>query len=301
MDLRDKILKLKEEREAIILAHYYQLPEIQEIADYVGDSYYLSKIAKGCKEQVIVFCGVKFMAESAKVISKEKIVLLPVLEAVCPMADMATKYGLIKLKKKYPRAKVVSYINSSTEVKALSDLCCTSSNAYNIIKSLSEEEIIFLPDKNLGSYIKERIPNKKIILWEGFCNVHEDIKKEDVLGLKKCHEKSLIAVHPECSKDVRSVADFLGSTKDIINFVKGSKEKDFIIVTEEGILYELEKENKDKNFYIPKRSMVCNNMKKTTLKELYKSLLNMENKIEIEEPLRIKAYNALENMHKLGG
>ena len=301
MDIRDEILKLKKEKGAIILAHYYQIPEIQEIADYVGDSYYLSKIAKDCEENIIVFCGVKFMAESAKILSPEKTVILPVMEAGCVMADMATEEGLAKLKEEHPNAKVVCYINSSTEVKALSDVCCTSSNAENIINNLEEKEIIFLPDRNLGSYIQEKTPDKKFILWNGFCIVHEAIQKEEILRLKREHEGILTVAHPECSKEIRDISDFIGSTSEIINFVNNSSNKKFIIITEEGVLHQLRKNGEEKEFYIPYGKMVCRNMKMTTLKDLYESLLNMENKIEIDEDLRLKAYNSLKNMHKLGG
>lgn len=301
MDIRDEILKLKKEKGAIILAHYYQIPEIQEIADYVGDSYYLSKIAKNCEENIIVFCGVKFMAESAKILSPEKMVILPVMEAGCVMADMATEDGLAKLKEEHPNAKVVCYINSSTEVKALSDVCCTSSNAENIINNLEEKEIIFLPDRNLGSYIQEKIPDKKFILWNGFCIVHEAIQKEEVSRLKSEHEGILTVAHPECSKEIRDISDFIGSTSEIINFVNNSSNKKFIIITEEGVLHQLRKNGEEKEFYIPYGKMVCRNMKMTTLKDLYESLLKMENKIEIDEDLRLKAYNSLKNMHKLGG
>lgn len=301
MDIRDKILKLKKEKGAIVLAHYYQIPEIQEIADYVGDSYYLSKIAKDCEENIIVFCGVKFMAESAKILSPEKTVILPVMEAGCVMADMATEEGLAKLKEEHPNAKVVCYINSSTEVKALSDVCCTSSNAENIINNLEEKEIIFLPDRNLGSYIQEKTPDKKFILWNGFCIVHEAIQKEEILRLKREHEGILTVAHPECSKEIRDISDFIGSTSEIINFVNNSSNKKFIIITEEGVLYQLRKNGEEKEFYIPYGKMVCRNMKMTTLKDLYESLLKMENKIEIDEDLRLKAYNSLKNMHKLGG
>ena len=301
MDIRDKILKLKKEKGAIILAHYYQIPEIQEIADYVGDSYYLSKIAKDCEENIIVFCGVKFMAESAKILSPEKTVILPVMEAGCVMADMATADGLAKLKEEHPNAKVVCYINSSTEVKALSDVCCTSSNAENIISNLEEKEIIFLPDRNLGSYIQEKTPDKKFILWNGFCIVHEAIQKEEILRLKREHEGILTVAHPECSKEIRDISDFIGSTSEIINFVNNSSNKKFIIITEEGVLHQLRKNGEEKEFYIPYGKMVCRNMKMTTLKDLYESLLKMENKIEIDEDLRLKAYNSLKNMHKLGG
>ncbi|TBX15275.1 quinolinate synthase NadA [Clostridium perfringens] len=301
MDIRDEILKLKKEKGAIILAHYYQIPEIQEIADYVGDSYYLSKIAKDCEENIIVFCGVKFMAESAKILSPEKTVILPVMEAGCVMADMATEEGLAKLKEEHPNAKVVCYINSSTEVKALSDVCCTSSNAENIINNLEEKEIIFLPDRNLGSYIQEKTPDKKFILWNGFCIVHEAIQKEEILRLKNEHEGILTVAHPECSKEIRDISDFIGSTSEIINFVNNSSNKKFIIITEEGVLHQLRKNGEEKEFYIPYGKMVCRNMKMTTLRDLYESLLKMENKIEIDEDLRLKAYNSLKNMHKLGG
>lgn len=301
MDIRDKILKLKKEKGAIILAHYYQIPEIQEIADYVGDSYYLSKIAKDCEENIIVFCGVKFMAESAKILSPEKTIILPVMEAGCVMADMATEEGLAKLKEEHPNAKVVCYINSSTEVKALSDVCCTSSNAENIISNLEEKEIIFLPDRNLGSYIQEKTPDKKFILWNGFCIVHEAIQKEEILRLKREHEGILTVAHPECSKEIRDISDFIGSTSEIINFVNNSSNKKFIIITEEGVLHQLRKNGEEKEFYIPYGKMICRNMKMTTLKDLYESLLKMENKIEIDEDLRLKAYNSLKNMHKLGG
>lgn len=301
MDIRDEILKLKKEKGAIILAHYYQIPEIQEIADYVGDSYYLSKIAKNCEENIIVFCGVKFMAESAKILSPEKMVILPVMEAGCVMADMATEDGLAKLKEEHSNAKVVCYINSSTEVKALSDVCCTSSNAENIINNLEEKEIIFLPDRNLGSYIQEKTPDKKFILWNGFCIVHEAIQKEEVSRLKSEHEGILTVAHPECSKEIRDISDFIGSTSEIINFVNNSSNKKFIIITEEGVLHQLRKNGEEKEFYIPYGKMVCRNMKMTTLKDLYESLLKMENKIEIDEDLRLKAYNSLKNMHKLGG
>ena len=301
MDIRNEILKLKKEKGAIILAHYYQIPEIQEIADYVGDSYYLSKIAKDCEENIIVFCGVKFMAESAKILSPEKTVILPVMEAGCVMADMATADGLAKLKEEHPNAKVVCYINSSTEVKALSDVCCTSSNAENIINNLEEKEIIFLPDRNLGSYIQEKTPDKKFILWNGFCIVHEAIQKEEILRLKREHEGILTVAHPECSKEIRDISDFIGSTSEIINFVNNSSNKKFIIITEDGVLHQLRKNGEEKEFYIPYGKMVCRNMKMTTLKDLYESLLKMENKIEIDEDLRLKAYNSLKNMHKLGG
>lgn len=300
-DLKDKILKIKKDKGAIILAHYYQRPEIQDIADAVGDSYYLSKIAKDCSENIIVFCGVKFMAESAKILSPEKTVLLPAFDAGCPMADMANPNDILTLKDKHPNAKVVCYINSSAEVKAVSDICCTSSNAVNIINNLQEDEIIFLPDKNLGEYVQQQVRNKKIILWNGFCITHKKVPAEEILRAKKLHPDIKVLVHPECEKSVRELADFLGSTGQIINFVNNSTDKKFLICTEEGVLHKIKLKNKDKEFYIPNGGMTCINMKKTYLNNVYESLLNMEYAIEIDENIRKKAYKALINMHELGG
>lgn len=300
MDLKDKILKLKKERNVIILAHYYQRPEIQDIADEIGDSYYLSKVAKECSEKTILFCGVKFMAESAKILSPEKTVLLPVVDAGCPMADMAEPTAVEELKSKHPNAKVVCYINSTAEVKALSDVCCTSSNAIKIIKNIKEKEIIFLPDKNLGGYIAEQVPEKKFILWNGFCITHKKVKVEELEKAKNLHKDIVIAAHPECEKPVRDAADFIGSTGEIINFVNTNPSEKFLIVTEEGVLHQIKTNNPNKKFYVPGGGMSCVNMKKTYLKDVYNSLLNMENKIELNEEVRLKAYTSLANMHELG-
>ncbi|KZL92103.1 quinolinate synthase NadA [Clostridium magnum] len=299
INLKEEILRLKKEKGAIILAHYYQRPEIQDIADAVGDSYYLSKVAKDCDEKVIVFCGVKFMAESAKILSPEKTVLLPAIDAGCPMADMADAEGVKELKEKHPNAKIVCYINSSAEVKALSDVCCTSSNALKIIKNIKEEEIIFLPDKNLGGYIQEQVPEKKFIIWNGFCITHKKVKVEELEIAKKLHNGILIAAHPECEKPVRDAADFIGSTGEIINFVNNNSNEKFLIVTEEGVLHQIKSKNPEKKFYIPGGGMSCVNMKKTYLKDVYNSLLNMEYDIKIDEEIRLNAYGALINMHEL--
>jgi quinolinate synthase len=300
INLKDEILRLKKEKGAIILAHYYQRPEIQDIADAVGDSYYLSKVAKDCNEKVIVFCGVKFMAESAKILSPEKTVLLPAIDAGCPMADMAAPEGVKELKEKHPNAKVVCYINSSADVKALSDVCCTSSNALKIIKNIKEEEIIFLPDKNLGGYIQEQVPEKKFIIWDGFCITHKKVKVEELEKAKNLHKDILIAAHPECEKPVRDAADFIGSTGGIIDFVNNSSNEKFLIVTEEGVLHQIKSKNPEKKFYVPGGGMCCINMKKTYLKDVYNSLLNMEYDIQIDEETRLKAYGSLINMHELG-
>lgn len=299
LNIREEILKLKKEKNAIILAHYYQRPEVQDIADAVGDSYNLSKIARDCSENLVVFCGVKFMAESAKILSPHKTILFPVLDAGCPMADMAEAEAVIELKKKHPNAAVVAYINSTTEVKAQVDVCVTSSSALKIINNIDKEEIIFLPDKNLGQFIAGHFPNKKFILWDGFCITHKKVKKENIDAIKNIVKDALVLVHPECEAEVREVADFLGSTGEIIRFATENSNENYIIVTEDGVLHELKKKNPNKNFYVPGKSMTCVNMKKTTLEDVYNSLVNMKNEINIEEELRAKAFNSLINMHNL--
>ena len=295
----DKILQLKKERNAIILAHYYQRPEIQELADFVGDSYYLSKVARDCHEDVVVFCGVKFMAESAKIMSPQKTILLPAIDAGCPMADMAEAEEVQKMKDDHPHAAVVAYINSSTEVKALCDVCVTSSSVEKIISNIENDEIIFLPDKNLGGYIAEKFPDKKFILWDGFCITHVRVRKDSIVELKDILEDVQVLAHPECEKEIRDIADYIGSTSGIIEHATASKNKNYVIVTEEGILHELKKKNPHKNFYAPGTTMTCINMKKTTLEDVYSSLLHMKYEIEIDEDIRLKALNSLVNMHNM--
>ncbi|MGE5628615.1 MAG: quinolinate synthase NadA [Solirubrobacterales bacterium] len=298
---REKILNLKKEKNALILAHYYQRPEIQDIADLVGDSYYLSQAAKDREEKLVVFCGVKFMAESAKILSPQKTILLPVNEAGCPMADMAEPHELEKLKMEHPDALTVCYINSTTEVKAHCDVSVTSSSAENIFGNIKERKIIFLPDRNLGRYLAKKFPDKEFILWNGFCVTHTRVAVEDVLELKASYPDAEVLVHPECEEEICSLADFIGSTGDILKYSTNSNSTNFIVVTEEGILHKMKKQNPDKNFYVPGGSMVCSNMKKTTLKDVYESLLYNQNEIEIEENLRRSAEKSLLNMHKLAG
>lgn len=297
--LKEQILKLKKEKNAIILAHYYQIGEIQDIADFVGDSFELSRRAKENSADVIVFCGVRFMAESAKVLSPSKTVLLPVKEAGCPMADMAEVQQVLKMKEEHPKAKVVTYVNSSVEVKAVSDICCTSSNAIKIVKKLDAEEIIFAPDKNLGSYVQEQVPDKKIILWQGHCCVHDRITAQNVLRAKEEAPEAKVLVHPECKSEVRNLADYIGSTSGIINFAKESNSNKFLVVTEEGVLHKLEKENDNKEF-LSIRGMTCRNMKKTGLEDILASLEEMKHEIKIDEVVSKKAAKALENMLILG-
>ena len=297
--LSEKILKLKKEKNAIILAHLYQIPEIQEIADYVGDSYYLSQVARDAKEDLIIFCGVKFMAESAKVLSPEKTVILPAPNAGCPMADMAEVEDVVEMIKKYPDAFKVCYINSSYEVKALCDASVTSSSALKIIKNIPNKQILFLPDQNLGGYISEFFPEKEFILWRGFCPTHHRITAEDIIKAKEEHPNVKVLSHPECSKEVRDLSDYIGSTSGIINYATECEDKEFIIATEEGVLHQLKKKNPDKKFYFPE-VMVCPNMKKTSLQDVYDALDGKKEEVILDEEIRKKALTSLENMHKLG-
>ena len=297
--LSEKILKLKKEKNAIILAHLYQIPEIQEIADYVGDSYYLSQVARDAKEDLIIFCGVKFMAESAKVLSPEKTVILPAPNAGCPMADMAEVEDVEEMIEKYPDAFKVCYINSSYEVKAICDASVTSSSALKIIKNIPNKQILFLPDQNLGGYISEFFPEKEFILWRGFCPTHHRITAEDIIKAKEEHPNVKVLSHPECSKEVRDLSDYIGSTSGIINYATECEDKEFIIATEEGVLHQLKKKNPDKKFYFPE-VMVCPNMKKTSLQDVYDALDGKKEEVILDEEIRKKALTSLENMHKLG-
>lgn len=297
--LSEKILKLKKEKNAIILAHLYEIPEIQEIADYVGDSYYLSQVARDAKEDLIIFCGVKFMAESAKILSPNKTVILPFKNAGCPMADMADPKTLKEKIKQYPNAFKVCYINSSYEVKALCDVSVTSSSALKIMKNIPNKQILFLPDKNLGGYIADFFPEKEFIQWEGYCPTHNKIKANDVNKMKIEHPNVKVLSHPECCKEVRDLSDYIGSTSGIIDFATKCEDTEFIICTEEGVLHQLKKNNPNKNFYFPK-NMICPNMKKITLQDVYDSLTGKKEEIILDEEISKKALISLENMHKLG-
>lgn len=300
LNIVNEIKRLKKEKNALILAHLYQRKEIQEIADIVGDSYFLSKKAMESDCNLIIFCGVSFMAESAKILSPHKKVLLPAKEAGCPMADMALVDKLDDLKKEHPKAKVISYINTNLDIKALSDICVTSSSALKIIKNIEEDEIIFLPDRNLGEYISEFFPEKKFILYQGFCPTHERVEPKDILELKEIYNGFKVLVHPECNKAVRNLADFIGSTSELIDYSANSDAKGFIVVTEEGVIYQMETKSPNKKFVRLKDSMICPNMKMTTLDSLYNCLKDECNEIIIDEDQRLKALTALQNMHLLG-
>ncbi|MEN2984441.1 MAG: quinolinate synthase NadA [Dictyoglomaceae bacterium] len=298
MDLIEKIKKLKKERNAIILAHNYQLPEIQDIADFVGDSLELSRIAKTVEEKVIVFCGVHFMAETASILAPEKKVLLPDLNVGCPLANMITAEDVRRLKKEFPNALVVAYINTSAEVKAESDYCCTSANAINVVEKVPSEEIIFIPDRNLGYYVSKNT-KKKMYIWNGFCPTHQRILPQDIERLKKEHPKAKIVVHPECRKEVLELSDKIASTSGIIRFVKEDDGKEYIIGTEMGILHRLRKECPNKIFYPASYLSVCPNMKKITLEKVLWALEDLEPEVKVKEPIRSRALKAIENMLNL--
>lgn len=301
-NLKKKIQKLKKEKNAVIIVHNYQRDEIQDIADISGDSLALSQAAVRADAEVIVFCGVDFMAESASILNPGKIVLLPVKEASCPMSDMVTVERLRDKKKEYPNAKVVCYVNTSASIKAESDICCTSSNAIEVIRSLKDsDEIIFIPDKNLGRYVQDKVPEKKIILWEGFCPTHIRVSGEEVLKTKELHPEAEILAHPECNPDVISISEHICSTGGMFKYVKSSSAKSFIIVTELGMLYGLRKKNPDKMFYSPSERLICPTMKLTTLGWVAHALERMECEIKITGEIKERSYKALERMLKVSG
>lgn len=294
--LIEKINRLRKERNAVILAHNYQRKEIQEIADYVDDSLALSRKAAETDADVIVFCGVHFMAESAAILAPQKTVLLPEEKAGCPMADMVTAEGLRALKEQHPDAAVVTYINSSAAVKAETDVCCTSANAVKIVQALPEKKIIFSPDRNLGTYVQTQLPEKEVILWAGYCPTHEQIEVEDVLELKREHPQAKILVHPECKKDVIALGDYVHSTTGIMNATKELDAEEFIICTEYDLIHRLEKAAPGKKFYFPVKKPLCPNMKLTTLKKLASALENMAPQVNVSDDVRKKAQVALDRM-----
>lgn len=291
-----EIERLKREKNAVIVAHNYQIDEVQELADVVGDSFRLSRYCASSDCQTVVFCGVHFMAESAKILSPEKNVLLPEIDAGCPMADMVTPETLREEKKKYPGAATVCYINSSAVVKAECDICCTSSNALRVIRSLPQKEILFVPDQNLGHYIAQQVPEKTIHLWKGFCVTHHRFKSSDVEAAKRLHPDALLLVHPECRPEVVRMADFTGSTAEIIDYAGKSSHRKFLIGTEMGVLHKLKKDNPDKVFYMLSQGFLCPNMKKTTVSSVYQALKLMRHEITVEPKVAEGARKALEAM-----
>ncbi|MCW3999643.1 MAG: quinolinate synthase NadA [Candidatus Bathyarchaeota archaeon] len=301
MDLKQKIQDLKKEKKAIILAHNYQRPEIQDIADYVGDSIELSRKASQEKEaELIVFCAVDFMAESAAIINPSKKVLLPCPGARCPMAQMLTVDEIKRAKKQYPDAPVVLYVNTLAACKAEADVCCTSANAVEVVNSLSAQTVLFGPDKNLAEYVAEKTGKTLIsIPANGFCPTHLLFQPEDVKVLKMQHPKAEVITHPECSREMRASSDFIGSTSKMCRYAKESDAKEFIVGTEEGILHRLRRENPDKKFYLAYEGAICPNMKLTTLDRVYASLKEEKYVVAVPDAVAEKARASLERMFKV--
>lgn len=315
----EEILKLKEQRNAIILSHNYQRDEVQDIADFVGDSLELSRTASKIDCDVIVFCGVHFMAESASILSPDKIVLLPEIGAGCPMADMIQVssprkvwktfpgyetqptfvfphgFTLRDIKAQYPGVPVVAYVNTTAEVKAESDICCTSANVVKVIESLPDEKVICIPDRNLSMWAQKNT-KKQVIAWDGFCHVHDRVTRTDVLKAREEHPNALLMAHPECRLEVLELADHVTSTSGMLRFAKASDAKEFIVGTEIGLMHRLKRENPDKVFYPLRKDMICPNMKKTTLKSVLIALKEMKNVIKVSEEIRISAKRALDRM-----
>ncbi len=297
--MKEKINQLKREKNAIILAHYYTSSDVQEIADYVGDSFYLAKVAKQCQADVILFCGVYFMGESAKILNPEKKVLMPDVTADCAMAHMVREGKIAEMRAKYDDLAVVCYINSTAELKRQSDVCVTSSNAVKIVRSLPNKNIFFIPDKNLGAFVAKQVPEKNIILNDGCCPIHAVLTAEQIQQEKKAHPSALVVAHPECDECVLALSDYVGSTVEIIDYVSNSAANEFIVCTEDGVLYELTLKNPSKRFYFPAPSPRCEDMKLNTLDKLLRVLETEENEILLSEETRRQALLPLDKMLEL--
>lgn len=298
-DIIEKINKLKKEKNAVILAHCYQNVEIDEVADYVGDSLYLSQMAAKTDADIIVFAGVYFMAETAKILSPQKKVLLPRLESGCLMADMIDLKQLREFKEKHPNIPVVCYVNSTAEVKSESDICCTSANAVNVVKSLNSKDVLFVPDTYLGSYVSSKLPDVNVITYPGYCPTHLRIKPEDIFARKKEYPGAEVLVHPECHSEVVKLADFVGSTTGIMKRCRESDRDTFIIVTEKGVVDRLQRDMPDKTFVLIHEKAVCPNMKWNKLEDILLTLENDQYEINVDEQIAKKAVNTINKMIKL--
>lgn len=297
--MEKKIRELKQQKNAIILAHYYTPAEIQEVADYIGDSFYLAKVAKQSDADMIVFCGVSFMGESAKILNSNKKVLMPDITADCAMARMVKEGKIEEMRAKYEDLAVVCYINSTAQLKCKSDVCVTSSNAVKIVKKLPNKNIFFIPDKNLGRFVAEQVPEKNIILNDGYCPIHVKISTEEVLEKKGLYPNAKVLSHPECEQRILDISDYIGSTAEIIDYAKNSDCNEFIICTEDGVRYQLEKDNPNKNFYFTKTSPCCQDMKLNTLEKLLRVLETEENQVKIDQEIIEKALLPLDKMLEL--
>lgn len=295
-DLIKQLREIKKQRDAVILAHYYVDEEVQAVADYVGDSFYLSKLAVTLKEKTICLCGVQFMGESAKLLNPDKTVVIPDENADCPMAHMVEVERIKEVRATYEDVAVVCYINSTANIKQYADVCVTSSNAEKVVRALPNKNIFFIPDEHLGTYVQSKIPEKHFILNHGFCHVHTSISAENVVKAKQAKPNAKVFVHPECKREVCELADYIGSTKEIIEQVTSSKDNEFIICTEMGIFYELARTNKDKKFYSVGHRQFCPNMKKITIEKVIKCLQDLSPVVEIEEEMAIKARVPLQKM-----
>jgi quinolinate synthase len=294
-ELLSRIGELKKQRNAVILAHSYERPEVQDAADYVGDSLELSHLAAKTTADVIVFCSVHFMAETAKILNPWKTVLLPSAEAGCPLADMITPAQLEAEKARHPQAAVVAYVNCSAEIKALADVCCTSANALQVVESMPQNEILFVPDQHLGRWVQKHT-KKKMTLWAGCCPTHQRMKPKDIVDLKQQQPDAVVLVHPESNEAICDLADEVLSTSQMLRFCQASSAKTFIIGTEMGLMHRLKKSMPEKTFLLPSKGLICPNMKMTQLEDLYESLKELQHPIEVPEPIRIKAMRAIDGM-----
>lgn len=299
MTIQDEIKQLKEKKQAVILAHYYTRPEVQEIADYTGDSFYLSKMATKLENSIIIYCGVAFMGESGFLLNPNKKILMPDEKADCPMAHMVVKEEIENARKEYEDLAVVCYINSTTQVKSWCDVSVTSANAVQIVKNLPNKNILFVPDKNLGRFVAIKVPEKNVMYVKGFCPIHEHISLKEIQELKHLYPEAEILVHPECCEEVVNIADYVGSTSGIIDYVSKSKKDEWIIGTEIGILYELQKRNPNKKFYFPKTKPICTDMKKITLEKILQVLKGENNRAVVKTEMSKAAKQTLNRMLKL--
>lgn len=303
--IKEKIKELKEKNDVVILAHYYVDGEVQEIADYVGDSFYLAKVATTVKQQTILFCGVSFMGESAKILNPQKKVIMADNTADCPMAHMVDIDKIREVRRQYDDVAVVCYVNSTAEIKAESDVCVTSSNAVTIVKKLPNRNIFFIPDNNLARFVAKQVPDKHFIFNDGFCHVHKSIHSEDVAKAKELHPEALVLAHPECTEDTLELADFIGSTSQIIDYATTSPENVFIICTEMGVFFELMQKNPDKKFYSVGHRQFCPNMKKVRIAKVIEALENIDSDnynieyVNLDEDLRKAAEKPLSRMLEL--
>ena len=294
-----RIKELQKEKDVVILAHYYVDGEVQEIADYVGDSYYLAKVATTVEQQNILFCGVSFMGESAKLLNAQKHVYMADDGADCPMAHMAEVEKIKEVRKEYPDVAVVCYVNSTSGLKAHSDVCVTSSNAIKVVRNLKEKNIYFIPDENLGHYVAKQLPEKHFIFNDGFCHVHKSIHADELLKAKEAHPEAEVLTHPECTGDVLELSDFIGSTSQIIDYATESDAKEFIICTEMGVFYELAQKNPDKKFYSVGHRQFCPNMKKITLEKVKNALETLQPEMIVDPEIAEESCKPLEKMLEL--